>query len=390
LARRTLTDRGVEALKPRAARYAHPDPEMPGHYVRVTPSGLKSFYASTRDPSGKQVWTKTGDVGVTTVAEAREIARAVIKRVKTGLPAFEQAVTAETFAAVAENWMKRHVEAKGLRTKGEIARILGKYILPAWGDRVFTGIRRSDAVALMDRVEDEHGARQADCALTVISSIMNWYASRRDDYSVPLVRNMKRDDPKKAKRARILNDAELAAVWKAAEGNGAFGAFIRLAILTAQRRETVATTRWEDVVDGAWVIPARDRAKGTGGELVLPKLARDIIEAQPRMTSNPFVFAGRGSHFNHFSQAKREFDAALPEVTGWTIHDLRRTARSLMSRASIAPEIAERLMGHAIEGIQGTYDRHSYKAEKAAALERLAALVEDIVGANPLIQKTNI
>ena len=58
--RKTLTDKGVTALKPRAARYAFPDPELRGHYVRVQPSGAKSFATITRSPNGKQVWTTLG------------------------------------------------------------------------------------------------------------------------------------------------------------------------------------------------------------------------------------------------------------------------------------------------------------------------------------------
>ena len=66
----------------------------------------------------------------------------------------------------------------------------------------------------------------------------------------------------------------------------------------------------------------------------------------------------------------------------WTLHDLRRTARSLMSRAGVRPDIAERVLGHAIAGVAGVYDRHSYADEKRAALEKLAGLVERIV--NPV------
>jgi integrase len=63
----------------------------------------------------------------------------------------------------------------------------------------------------------------------------------------------------------------------------------------------------------------------------------------------------------------------------WTLHDLRRTARSLMSRAGVRPDISERVLGHAITGVEGIYDRHRYDAEKADALHKLAALVDSIV-----------
>jgi integrase len=75
-------------------------------------------------------------------------------------------------------------------------------------------------------------------------------------------------------------------------------------------------------------------------------------------------------------------DDELSGVTGWVIHDLRRTARSLMARAGIRPDVAERVLGHAIPGVEGVYDRHSYDLEKADALSRLAELIATIVSPN--------
>jgi integrase len=83
--------------------------------------------------------------------------------------------------------------------------------------------------------------------------------------------------------------------------------------------------------------------------------------------------------FNSFSQRKEELDAKLPAMPQWQLHDLRRTARSLMSRAGVRPDISERVLGHAIPGVEGVYDRYSYADEKADALNQLAALVEQIV-----------
>ena len=80
-----------------------------------------------------------------------------------------------------------------------------------------------------------------------------------------------------------------------------------------------------------------------------------------------------------FSMRKLELDRKLPDLPGWTLHDLRRTARSLMSKAKIKPHIAERVLGHAIPGTEGIYDRHTYADEIAEALDRLAALIERIV-----------
>jgi hypothetical protein len=63
----------------------------------------------------------------------------------------------------------------------------------------------------------------------------------------------------------------------------------------------------------------------------------------------------------------------------WVLHDLPRTARSLMSRAGVRPDIAERVLGHKQHGVEGIYDRHRYRDEKADALTRLATLIDGIV-----------
>jgi len=377
--RKTMSDKGVAALKPRAARYAVPDPELRGHWIRIQPSGGKSFWTVTRDPTHKQIWTKLGDAGVMKIDQSRELARAALQRVRVGLPAFEP--KAETFGEVARNWLKRHVEANGLRSISEINRLLNVHVLPIWKDREFTSIRRSDVAALLDEVEDGHSPRQADAVLNVVRSVMNWYAARHDAFTPPIVRGMKRQ--KVATRARVLDDAELRAIWQAAESNGTFGAIVRMCLLTAQRSRKVAAMNWADFDPevGEWSVPKEPREKDTGGTLVLPEMALAIVQAQPQMGDNRHVFAGRGDGpYRGFSAGKATLDAKLPPDTpGWTIHDLRRTARSLMSRAGVPSEHAERVMGHAIGGVEAIYDRHSYRDEKADALARLAALIDSIV-----------
>ena len=133
---------------------------MSGHYVRVTPNGAKSFAAVARSPDGKQIWTTIGTTDALAIETARQLARMILNRVRAGLPAFE--AKGETFGAVVDNWLKRHVERNGVRSQYEINRLLKRHILPLWRDREFIGIKRSDITALLDEVEDGHGARQAD------------------------------------------------------------------------------------------------------------------------------------------------------------------------------------------------------------------------------------
>jgi integrase len=376
----------IAALPRRPKAYFEPDPELPSHGVRVQPTGPASFYVIVRDAYKKQRWVRLGDVREMSVEYARDRARDVIKRLKAGLEPFEPPpVKPDTVADVVETYFKRYVEPRGIRTAAEKRRIINKHIFPTWGNRPFAEIGRADIARLCDSVEDEHGKWISDAVLIELSSIAHWYASRSDTYTPPFTRNMRRVPAHERKRSRLLGDDELRAVWKTAEANGAFGAMLRVALLTAQRRHKIATLRWEDVAsDGSWSIPREKGEKGHAGTLKLPKLAQDIINAQPRLSSNPHVFpASRGSGpIRGYSRLKAEFDKKCG-VSGWTIHDLRRCARSLLSRAGVQPHIAERVLGHAIPGVAGVYDVHRYEHEKADALRKLASLIDKIVSPPP-------
>ena len=376
MARRTLTDLGVAALKPKAARYNFSDPQLPGHYIRVTPSGGKSFAVVTRDPNGKQIWHTIGSTALHKIAEARELARDAIKAIKAG----EDRGGPETFSTVAEQWLTRHVVAKGLRSEDHIRRCLALHVLPAWGSRDFTSIKRRDVAALLDHIEDNGGPVMATKVLAFISGISNWYSTRNDDYVSPVTRGMRRSSTKERARERILSDDEIRAMWGAADKHDVFGALIKMLLLTGQRREKVATMRWQDVsVDGVWTIPAEAREKGNARELVLPEAALEVIRARAKVESNPYIFAGRTTGpLRNFYTGKERFDADV-KMAPWTIHDLRRTAKSLMARAGVRPDISERVLGHVITGVEGTYDRHSYREEKAHALKALAGLIDSIL-----------
>jgi integrase len=378
MARRTLSDKGVQALKPRLKRYAYPDPQLACHYVRVTPNAVKTYCVVTRDPNGTQRWVTTGRCDAVGIADARIRARDILSRVRAGKPPIEP--RAETFAAVAANWIKRHVEPNGLRSAREVIRLLNRHILPKWKDREFISLRRSDVAALLDHIEDNVSARQADACLTIVRSIGNWFAIRNDNYQPPFIRGMRRQSPHAQARARVLSDDELRKIWIAAETSGAFGAVVQLALLTAQRREKIVSMRWSELSEdcGEWSISKAPREKENAGVLLLPPIAQAIIAKRPRLNSD-YVFVGRADNpISGFSQCKRRLDEASG-VTGWRLHDLRRTARSLMSRAGVLSEHAERVMGHTIAGVESIYDRFEYRNEKRDALRKLAALIKSII-----------
>src|SRR6516165_6104320 len=273
---RKLSDKGVAKLKPRKKRRTVPDTELRGHWIRIEPSGTKSFWIIGRDPRQKQVWTFVGPCDAMTIEEARAKARGILNRVRAGLPAIE--AKGETFDTVIADWRKRYVEGKKLRTGDKMLALLNRHVSTELRSRVFTEIHREDVTALLDKVEDENGAPVADKLLTVIGSIMSWYAIRHRNYVPPLVKGMRRTDPAKKERDRVLSDDELRAVWKAAGESRTYGALIRMLLLTAQRLDKVLTMKWTDIspmkwpsnIPPVWEVATSPREKGNIGAVQLP------------------------------------------------------------------------------------------------------------------------
>jgi integrase len=178
----------------------------------------------------------------------------------------------------------------------------------------------------------------------------------------------------------VLSDDELRAVWAAAEKDATpFGAYVRFVLLTATRRNEAAGLRRSELSDGGrtWIIPAPRHKSKRDTLIPLSEAAQTIIAAQPERGG--FVFGAGGERaLSGFAERKTEFDKACG-VTGWRLHDLRRSARTLLSRAGIPTDIAERCLGHVIGGVRGVYDRHEYRREKQLAYEALAAQIERIV-----------
>jgi integrase len=191
---------------------------------------------------------------------------------------------------------------------------------------------------------------------------------------------MARRRPEERERSRTLSDDELRRVWRTAEVfPSPWGQFIRFALLAACRRTEASAMTWAEIAGDEWTIP-RERYK-TGVEVTLPlsKAAMKVLAEIPRIKGCEFVFTTDGrTPISGFSTFKLKFDIACG-VKDWRLHDLRRTSRSLMSRAGINPDIAERCLGHAITGIRGTYDKHHYIPEMRRAFEALAAQIDTVL-----------
>jgi integrase len=381
---RKLTAGFVKSAKaePGAERTVFWDETLPGFGLAVMTSGHRSYVAQYRSRGTSRRYT-IGSAATLDLDQARKRAKSILGQVAHGAdPVVDKRKEGEadrsSLKAISERYLAR--EGTKLRTTEKRRATLERLVFPKLGARQIEEIRRSDVQHLLDEIEDERGSAMADQVLAILRRIMNWHASRSDDYRSPIVRGMARRDPQERERDRILSDAELVAVWKTAEGYaGPWGHLIRLLLLTATRRTEASSMKWEELSGNEWTIPAARYKTGTAVTLPLSTAAMKVLEELPRIQGCEFVFTTDGRRpVSGFSTFKLKFDIACG-VKDWRLHDLRRTARSLMSRAGVQPDVAERCLGHVIPGVRGIYDRHKFLEEMRHAFEALAAQLERIV-----------
>jgi integrase len=224
----------------------------------------------------------------------------------------------------------------------------------------------------------------------------------------------------KAKRLRVLTDAEIRLLWKVTTELGyPFGPLVRLLLATGQRLREIAHGEWREVNIGEalWVIPHTRMKGGITHELPLAPFAVEIVKSLPRFQDGTFMFSSTVGKrpVSGFSKYKLRLDKAilrehrralgLPEsdaelrralgladgapiprdytIEPWSFHDLRRTMRTRLSALPIPDEIKELMISHKPSGLHQVYDQHSFKAEKRDGFERWAHRLLEIVEPPP-------
>ncbi len=374
-----------------------------GFGVRVTASGARAFVLNYRLRGREHRFTIGAWPDWSALKAVRE-ARGLRQRVDRGENPVEDRTPPPSTASVAsmlDDFVARYVRNKNqpLRSADEYESAFNRLVKPRIGKLSVYEVRRSHINEMLDKIEDENGLVMADRTLAYLRKAFNWYAARDDQFNVPVVRGMARIKPKERSRTRILSDQEIRIIWPVLGEPGTFGALVKTLLLTAQRRDEIAQmSRREIGEDTIWEIPAERYKTKRPNFVPLSKAALAVIEAQPKLDDCDFVFPSRAeTPFSGFGKSKAKLDKAVfaamkkqatkgakvEPIPNWTLHDLRRTAKTLMVRAGVRPDISERVLGHVIAGVEGTYDRHSYAAEKRDALEKLAAMVERILNPTP-------
>jgi integrase len=372
-----------------------------GFGVRVTAAGARAFVLNYR-LRGREHRFTIGAWPDWSVLKAVREARNLRQRVDRGENPIEDRTPSPATASVASildefvaRYVRNHKQPLRERTADEYESAFKRLVKPHIGKLGKYEVRRSHIIKMLDEIEDANGPVMADRTLAYVRKAFNWYATRDDQFNVPVVRGMARVKPKERARTRVLSDEEIRAIWPELAKAGTFGALTKTLLLTAQRRDEVAhMSRKEIGSDGIWTIPAERYKSKRPNSIPLSEAALAVIAAQPKHDDCDYVFPSRAkTPYSGYSKSKARLDkvifasmkkqakkgAKVEQIPNWTLHDLRRTAKTLMARAGVRPNISERVLGHVIAGVEGTYDRHSYQDEKRGALEKLAETIERIL-----------
>jgi integrase len=407
---RGFTDIAIRNLKPGTVRREIPDPGARGLYVIVEPSGFKSFAARFRF-QGKPKKLSFGNVPLSV---ARKLTADALHEAKEGrdptsakkqAKQARRAIEANTFGRVCDQYLKivcgMKIGQDGKLTFNGVLRSaarhlaeLNRLVLPTLGNKPISEIKRTDIVNLLDRIQTgelkgpdgvpiEGGPVAADRTLSLIRTIMFWHAARTDDFKIPLVRGMMRTKPQDRARDRILDDAEIRLVWnEASKSQGSFPAFIKFLLLTGARRSEASNMMWNEMKDGVWLLPpTRNKTKKPLAR-PLSRAALTLIESLRREGCGAVFSTPAGRPITVFAKPLAQFQDACG-VSDFHYHDLRRTCRSLLSKAGVGSDIGERCLGHVVGGVKAVYDRHDYRLEMANAYERLSALITQIASPPP-------
>ena len=395
---KALTAIAVAKARAGAERREIPDGGCRGLYLVVQPSGVKSWAARYRYRGRSSKYT-LGPVLIDTpesaeplqhvvaplsLASARELCARVLREAQAGRdPAAERrsrreqqrAAEADTLQAVGEEFLRR--EGPRLRTLSQRKADL-ELLYPSLGRLPLDQIRRGQYKRVFDAIADERSLKRAARVQRATKALLNWHGGRSDYISV-LTGTKALISISEHARSHVPSDDDLKAIVLAAEQDKLFGSYLLFTLYTSTRRgESAGLRRSELSPDGRiWIIPAARYKSKRDTVIPLSVAAQKILAAMP--VRGDLVFSADGvSELGNWDARKARFDAACG-VRGWVIHDLRRAARTLLSRAGVSSDIAERCLGHAMVGVRATYDRYAYQREKTEAFEALSAQLQRIV-----------
>jgi integrase len=371
----TITKAAADRFRAKGGRVDHFDSSYPGLALRVSPTGRKAWTYFYRLQNGKVIQRRMtlGIYPAMSVEQAHEAWRKARDLVAAGRdPAAveDTDLPAQSVESVIDEWLKRdqskHRSGKHVKRRFEL------YVLPSWKGRLITDIDKRAALAVIDDIADSGKVVLARRMFAHLHRLFVWSVGRGILEKNPL-QHAERPRSETA-RDRVLTDAELVKVWNASEElSPANRDAFRLLVLTGARREEISQLHWGEVQDNAIHL---DGARTKNGEAHIIPLSTAALAILPERGDRR-VFAA----IKTWPRAKAKLDK-VSGVTGWVIHDLRRTVATGLQKLGVQLPVTESVLGHSggsRSGIVGVYQRHDYASEKAAALEAWGAHVMALV-----------
>ena len=381
-----LTDKLLSSLKPDPSKQFDVwDSTVTGLGLRVSPGGAKSFVLIYRLGTRSRRMT-LGRYPILKLKDARNIARGHLQTAsKGGDPAEEkkrQLRNSLAFNEYVQTFVETYAKPRN-RTWKETETILNREFVSKWRKRNIRSIEKADVTHILDALVSRGKITSANRAFAQIRKLFNWAVERGDLEHSPC--QGLRSPGKYRSRERVLSDAEINAVWNAADEMGyPFGAVIKLLFLTGQRLNEVASLKWSeiDLDEATWTLPA-DRNKSTREHIIpLSPQAVDVLKTVPK-TQSEFLFPAHGAPHNPisgFSKWKEKLHQ-LSATSDWTLHDIRRTVSTGMAKLGVPPHVTERVLNHktgTLGGVAGVYNRFGYLPEMCAALDQWAGHIDEL------------
>jgi integrase len=384
---RKLTAKGIDAIKARAVRQEIGDSLLPGLYLVIQPSGVRSWAVRYRHRGASRKYT-IGQFPAFSLAQAREAAGGILRAVAAGRdPATEKKAKpaeAGTVESTVADFVKRHVD-RNYRPgpRQQTARLLRLYVVDKWGDRKIADITRADVRDMLEKIVSAGTPIAANRVFSTVRGFFNWCLQHEIVATSPCT-GIRPPGGREVSRDRILNDAELRAVWNAADQLGLYGRVIQLLILTGQRRSEVANMEWRevDLANRLWTLPKERVKNGRAHQVPLPPQAIAIIEQLPRVSEQYVISLFGRKPLQGFGEWARQIQKFAGLESEWVVHDLRRSVASGMAKLGVQLPVIERILNHtsgSFAGIVGVYQRHEFAEEKRKALQKWADHVEEIV-----------
>jgi integrase len=396
---KVLTARAVAVAKPKRnaagklVRNEIPDGGCPGLYLVVEPTGTRSWAHRYRHRgvSKKRTLGSAAEGGLSLAAARHAVAAARHRLGRGGDPttaphpvAPVAVATKDSVEAAVASFLDLHAYRKTRLNSAKATEYsFNRFVLPAWRGRRVADINRRDVIDLIDSVA-VNTPYAANRLLAALSKFFNWLCARD---AIPMSPAAGVERPhREVARQRTLDDGELRALWRACEGEGTFGAALRMLVLTGCRRNEVSQMKWSEIDDKRqlWLLPA-ERTKSDRAHVVpLSSQAWAILQSLPQINGSDLVFTtdGRGPIIGWAKVKARISHKAGLDAKSWRLHDTRRSCASGMQRLGVPVPVVEKALNHAsgiFRGIVAVYQTHDYADDMRIAFQKWGDHVEQLV-----------